>query len=75
MPYGYPRGYRFRYETVIAKCRACGQNFKWLPENFDMKHRFNSETHLYCGGVVEKWPTKGRDWLDVGVGQSTTEPK
>jgi hypothetical protein len=37
---------------VIAQCRVCGQDFTWLPPNFDMRHRFNSTTHEYCGGQI-----------------------
>lgn len=38
--------------TVIAMCQRCGDCFRWLPDNFDMRHRFNRETHEYCGGQV-----------------------
>jgi hypothetical protein len=49
----YPRGYLFRIERVIARCQICGEEFKWLPDDFDMRHRFNRNTHEYCGGVVQ----------------------
>jgi hypothetical protein len=34
-------------------CLKCGECFTWLPENFDMRHRFNRETHQLCGGEIE----------------------
>lgn len=49
----YPRGYRFNYDPVIARCQKCGQDFQWLPPNFDMRHRYNRSTHDLCGGTIE----------------------
>lgn len=36
----------------IAQCIKCGEEYKWLPDNFDMMHRFNRTTHEYCGGCI-----------------------
>jgi hypothetical protein len=55
-------GRRSRYfvpqnPKIIATCSRCGEGFRWLPDNFDMRHRFNKETHMYCGGpIVEQDP-------------------
>lgn len=40
-------------KNPIARCAKCGQEFTWLPDGFDMRHRFNKKTHLLCGGKVE----------------------
>lgn len=37
----------------IARCVECGDTFHWLPPNFDMRHRYNRTTHLFCGGRIE----------------------
>lgn len=50
--------YFFVPQEVIARCVACDQAFTWLPPNFDMRHRFNYETHKLCGGKIvqtRKW--------------------
>jgi len=39
---------------AIAMCSKCGECFSWLPPRFDMVHRFNRETHQFCGGVIER---------------------
>jgi Leu/Phe-tRNA-protein transferase len=52
------RSYRRRRFTipinrsVIAVCQKCNEQFRWLPPNFDMGHRFNRETHEFCGGPI-----------------------
>lgn len=51
------RSRRPRYHCIpheeIARCLDCGQTFIWLPPRFDMRHRFNSTTHEYCGGKIQ----------------------
>jgi hypothetical protein len=39
---------------IIAMCSKCGECFTWLPDSFDMRHRFNRETHQFCGGLIAR---------------------
>lgn len=54
-----PRRYRYIRvnREIIAKCTQCEELYTWLPDNFDMRHRFNRETHEYCGGEIQPTDT------------------
>ena len=43
--------------AVIAVCQKCSETFSWLPDNFDMRHRFNKASHEYCGGEIQPTDT------------------
>lgn len=40
----------------IARCTRCGDEFTWLPPNFDMRHRFRKGEPELCNGEIVQIP-------------------